>query len=86
MLTISPQQLRVSPKISFKDVKSDHVEKTEIPALVRFFNEGFQSYTYQPNTFIYPSWAFLTTSSEDEEFHIILHAHTLDRSVHLTYQ
>ncbi|KAJ5904697.1 uncharacterized protein N7473_001751 [Penicillium subrubescens] len=51
----------------------------EIPTLLRFFNEGNQSDLYKSNTFIYSSGSFLTTSTNDEEFHIIIHAHTLDR-------
>jgi hypothetical protein len=76
-------QLRISLNIPFKDIESDDVESNEIPTLIRFFNESNQSDIYQPNAFIYSSGAFLTTSSEDEGFHIILHAHNLDRSVHV---
>lgn len=74
-------QLRMSLSIPFKDIQSEDVEQEEIPTLVRFFNEGNQSDHYKPNTFIYSSGSFLTTSSEaeDEEFHIIIHAHTLKR-------
>lgn len=74
-------QLRLSLNIPWKDVYSDDVEQDEIPTLVRFFNDGNQSDRYKPNTFIYSSASFLTTSSDDEEFHIVLHAHSLDRSV-----
>lgn len=75
-------QLRVSLNIPFKDVQSDDVEQNEIPTLIRFFNEGNQTDLYQPNTFVYASGSFLTTSSEDDDLHIILHAHTLDWSVY----
>lgn len=74
-------QLRVSLNIPFKDIESDEVESSEIPTLIRFFNEGNRFDIYQPNTFVYSSGAFLTTSSEDDDFHIILHAYNLDRSV-----
>ena len=76
-------QLGVSLNIPFKDIESDDVESNEIPTLIRFFNEGNQSDIYQPNAFIYSSGAFLTTSSEDDGFHIILHAHNLDRLVYV---
>jgi hypothetical protein len=79
-------QLRVSLNIPFKDIQSDGVEQNEIPALIRFFNEGNQTDLYQPNTFVYASGSFLTTSSEEDGFHIILHAHTLDWSVYHSYQ
>jgi hypothetical protein len=72
-------QLRISLNIPLKDIQSDNVEQNEIPTLLRFFNEGNQSGLYNPNTFIYSSGSFLTTSSDDEEFHIVIHAHTLDR-------
>src|ERR1700744_5598871 len=72
-------QLRVSLNIPLKDIQSDDVEQNEIPTLLRFFNEGNQSDLYKPNTFIYSSGSFLTTSSDDEEFHIIIYAHTMDR-------
>lgn len=74
-------QLRVSLNLPWKDIQSDDVEQDEILTLVRFFNEGNQSDLYKPNTFVYSSGSFLTTSSDDEEFHIVLHAHNLDRSV-----
>ncbi|CAG8250612.1 unnamed protein product [Penicillium salamii] len=41
--------------------------------------QGNQPNLYQPNAFVYSSESFLTTSSNDEGFHIILHAHNLDR-------
>lgn len=74
-------QLRVSLNLPWKDIQSDDVEQDEILTLVRFFNEGNQSDLYKPNTFVYSFGSFLTTSSDDEEFHIVLHAHNLDRSV-----
>jgi hypothetical protein len=77
-------QLCVSLNIPFKDIESDDVESCEIPTLIRFFNEGNRSEICQPNAFVYSSGAFLTTSSEDEDFHIILHAHNLDRSVYIS--
>lgn len=76
-------QLRISLNIPQKDIQSDDVEQAEIPTLVRFFNKGNQSDRYKPNAFIYSSGSFLTTLSDDEEFHILLHAHNLDRSVYL---
>ncbi|KAJ5240419.1 uncharacterized protein N7469_002010 [Penicillium citrinum] len=72
-------QLRVALNIPFKDIESDDVESSEIPTLIRFFNEGNRSEICQPNAFVYSSGTFLTTSSEDEDFHIVLHAHNLDR-------
>ncbi|KAJ6168290.1 hypothetical protein N7497_001133 [Penicillium chrysogenum] len=73
-------QLRISLNIPWKDIQPDDVEQDDIPTLVRFFNEGNQSDLYKPNTFVYSSGSFLTTSSDDEElFHIVLHAHSLDR-------
>ncbi|KZN87629.1 hypothetical protein EN45_061900 [Penicillium chrysogenum] len=71
-------QLRISLNIPWKDIQSDDVEQDDIPTLVRFFNEGNQSDLYKPNTFVYSSGSFLTTSSDDEElFHIVLHAHII---------
>ncbi|KAJ5111788.1 hypothetical protein NUU61_001418 [Penicillium alfredii] len=72
-------QLRISLNIPWKDIQSDDVEQDEIPTLVRFFNDSNQSDLYKPNTFVYSSGSFLTTSSDDEKFHIVLHAHNLDR-------
>ncbi|KAJ5904785.1 uncharacterized protein N7473_001701 [Penicillium subrubescens] len=72
-------QLRISLNIPLKDIQSDDVEQDEIPTLLRFFNEGNQSDLYKSNTFIYSSGSFLTTSSDDDDFHVIIHAHTLDR-------
>lgn len=77
-------QLRVALNIPFKDIESDDVESSEIPTLMRFFNEGNRSEICQPNAFVYSSGAFLTTSSEDEDFHIVLHAHNLDRSANMS--
>jgi hypothetical protein len=72
-------QLRISLNIPLKDIQSDDVEQDEIPTLLRFFDESKQSDLYKSNTFIYSSGSFLTTSSDNEEFHIIIHARTLDR-------
>lgn len=72
-------QLRVSLNIPSQDIHSDDVEQHEIPTLIGFFNEGNRPDLYQPNAFVYSSGSFLTTSSEDEGFHIVLHAHNLDR-------
>jgi hypothetical protein len=72
-------QLRISLNIPLKDIQSEDVEHDEIPTLIRFFNEGNQPDLYKPNTFVYSSGSFLTTSDNDEEFHIIIHAHTLHR-------
>ncbi|KAJ5394721.1 hypothetical protein N7509_006508 [Penicillium cosmopolitanum] len=72
-------QLCISLNILLKDNQSDDVEQDEIPTLLRFFNEGNQSDLYKSNTFIYSSGSFLTTSSGDDDFHIIIQAHTLDR-------
>ncbi|KAJ5367174.1 hypothetical protein N7541_001115 [Penicillium brevicompactum] len=71
-------QLRVSLNIPSQDIQSDDVEQHEIPTLIRFFNEGNRPDLYQPNAFVYSSGSFLTTSSDDEGFHIVLHAHNLD--------
>jgi hypothetical protein len=78
-------QLRVSLNIPSKDIQSEDVEQNEIPTLIRFFNEGNRPDLYQPNAFVYSSGSFLTTSSDDEGFHIVLHAHNLDRWVGLVY-
>lgn len=80
-----PIQLRVSLNIPSKDVQSDDVEQEDIPALIRFFNEGNRPDLYQPNAFVYSSGAFLTTTSDEEGFHIVLHAHSLDRWVCLVF-
>jgi hypothetical protein len=74
-------QLRVSLNIPEKDVQSEDVEQKDIPTLIRFFNEGNRPGLYQPNAFVYASGSFLTSSSDDAEFHIILHAHNVDRLV-----
>jgi hypothetical protein len=76
-------QLRVSLNIPFKDIESDDVESKEIPTLIRIFNDGNQPDAYLPNTFVYSSGSFLTTLSDEDGFHIILHAHNLERSVHI---
>ena len=75
------KQLRVSLNIPDKDVKSDDVEQDDIPTLVRFFNEGNRPDLYQPNAFVYAWGSFLTSSSDSDEFHIILHANSVDRLV-----
>ena len=74
----------INPAGPFKDIESDDVESSEIPTLIRFFNEGNRSEICQPNAFVYSSGTFLTTSSEDEDFHIVLHAHNLDRSANMS--
>jgi hypothetical protein len=74
-------QLRISLNIPCKGIQSDDVEQNGIPTLVRFFNEGNQSDLYKPNAFVYSSGSFLTTSSDAEKFHIVIHAHNIDRSV-----
>jgi hypothetical protein len=72
-------QLRVSLNIPRKEIQSDDVEQDEIPTLIRFFNDSNQPDLYKPNTFVYSSGSFLTTSSDDEKLHIVIHAHNLDR-------
>lgn len=72
-------QLRISLNIPLKDIQSDNIEQDKIPTLRRFYSDGNQSDLYKSNTFIYSSGSFLTTSSDNEEFHIIIHSHTLDR-------
>ncbi|KAJ5144283.1 hypothetical protein N7526_001791 [Penicillium atrosanguineum] len=74
-------QLRVSLNIPDKDIQSDDVEHDDIPTLVRFFNEGNQPELYQPNAFIYAWGSFLTNASGSEDFHILLHASSVDRLV-----
>lgn len=76
-------QMRLSLNIPDKDVQSDDVEQIDIPTLVRFFNDGNRTDLYQPNTFIYAWGSFLTSTSDDEDFHILLHANSVDRSVPL---
>lgn len=79
-------QLRVSLNIPQKDMQSDDVEQDEITTLITVFNKGNQSDLYKPNTFVYSSGSFLTTS-DDERFHTVLHAHNLNRSVrHICYR
>ena len=73
-------QLRVSLNIPDKDVRSDHVEQDDIPTLVRFFNEGNQPELYQPNAFTL-AWGSFLTNSDTEDFHILLHASSVDRLV-----
>lgn len=77
-------QLHIALNIPFKDIESDNIESSEIPTLIRFFNENNRSEICQPNAFVYSSGAFLTISSEDKDFHIILHTHILDRSVYIS--
>ncbi|CAI7627757.1 unnamed protein product [Penicillium pancosmium] len=72
-------QLRVLLNIPQRDIQSDDVEQDEIPTLIRFFNDSNQPDLYKANTFVYSSGSFLTNSSENEKFHIVLHAHNLDR-------
>lgn len=36
---------------------------------------------YQPNAFIYAWGSFLADSSDSEDFHILLHANSVDRLV-----
>jgi hypothetical protein len=48
-------------------------------------SKGNQSAFYLPDAVIFSSVSFLTTSSDDEGYHIVLHAHDLDRSVCLPY-
>ncbi|KAJ5355386.1 uncharacterized protein N7496_012598, partial [Penicillium cataractarum] len=72
-------QLHVSLNIPDTDVQSDDVEQRDIPTLIRFFKEGNRPDLYQPNAFIYAWGSFLTTSSDEEGFHILLHANSVDR-------
>jgi hypothetical protein len=74
-------QLRVSLNIPDKDIQSDDVEQDAIPTLIRFFNEGNRPDLYQPNTFIYAWGSFLANASNSEDFHILLHANSVDRWV-----
>jgi hypothetical protein len=71
-------QLLFSLNIPDKAVHSEDVEQDNIPTLVRFFNEGNRSSLYQPDTFAYAWCSFLTNSSNDEVFYILLHASSLD--------
>jgi hypothetical protein len=64
--------LRVSLNVQFKDIESDDVESKEIHTLVSLFNGGNQPDIYLPNIFVYSPKSFLTTSSEDDGFHVIL--------------
>lgn len=74
-------QLRVSLNIPDKDVNSEDVEQDDIPTLIRFFNEGNRPNLYQPNAFVYAWGSFLSNSSDSGDFHILLHANSVDRSV-----
>lgn len=74
-------QLRVSLNIPEKDVQSDDVEQDDIYTLIRFFNNGNRSDIYQPNAFVYAWGSFLTNSPDGEDFHILLHASSVDRSL-----
>jgi hypothetical protein len=74
-------QLRVSLNVPCNDICSDDVEQDDIPTLIRFFNERTQPDLYQQNAFVYVSGSFLTDCSDEEEFHILLHSHTINRSV-----
>ena len=76
-------KLRISLNIPLKDIQSDDIEQNKILILLRFFNKGNQSNLYKLNTFIYSSGSFLTTSSDNNELYIIIHAYTLDRWVYL---
>lgn len=77
-------QLRISLNIPDKDVKSDDVEQDDIPTVIRFFNEGNRPDLYQSNAFIYAWGSFFSDSSDGENFHILLHANSVDRSVTFT--
>lgn len=72
-------QLHISLNIPEKDVLSDDVDISEIPTIVRFFSESCHSNLYQPNVFIYASGSFLTATTPELGFHILLHANTVDR-------
>lgn len=74
-------QLHVSLNVPYKDICSDDIEQDDIPTLIRFFNERNQPDSYQQNAFVYASGTFLTDCSDEEEFHILLHANTISRSV-----
>jgi hypothetical protein len=74
-------QLRISLNIPKKDTESDDIEQQDIPTIVRFFSSPGQSDTYHENTFIYAWGSFLTATTQDQGFHILLHAHTVDRYV-----
>jgi hypothetical protein len=76
-------QLRVLLNIPGKDVQSDDVEQDDIPTLIRFFNEGNRPDLYQPNAFVY-AWGSFLTNSDSEDFHILLHATSVDRLVSFT--
>jgi hypothetical protein len=77
-------QLRISLNIPDKDAQSDDVEQQDIPTMVRFFSDLGRSDIYHENTFIYAWGSFLTATTQDEGFHILLHAHTVDRYVILS--
>jgi hypothetical protein len=73
-------QLLVSLHIPEKDVQSDDVDNHDIPTLIRFFCEpGRTADLYQPDSFVYAWGLFLTATMQDREFHILLHAHIVDR-------
>jgi hypothetical protein len=83
-------QLRTSLNIPEKDAQSDDIEQQDIPTLIRFFSDPGQADIYRENTFIYAWGSFLTATTQDQGFHILLHAHTVDRyvplsSLHNTY-
>lgn len=74
-------QLRISLNIPAKDDQSDDVEQQDILTLVRFFSDPGRSDIYHENTFVYAWGSFLTATTQDQGFHILLHAHTVDRYV-----
>lgn len=52
--------------------------------MVRFFADPGRSDIYHGKTFIYAWGSFLTATTQNEGFYILLHAHTVDRYVLLS--
>lgn len=77
-------QLRISLNIPEKDTQSDDVEQQDIPTMIRFFSDHGRSDIYNENCFVYAWGSFLTATTQDQGFHILLHAHTVDRYVTLS--
>ncbi|GFG21446.1 hypothetical protein IFM5058_11047 [Aspergillus udagawae] len=71
-------QLRLSLNIPDKDEQSDDVTQGDIPTLIRFFSQTTRNEIYQPNVFIYAWGSFLTATTQEDGFHILLHAHAVD--------
>lgn len=65
----------------YNDIWSNDVEQDDIPTFIRFFNKRTEPNLYQQNAFVYVSSFFLTGCSDEKEFNIHLHSHTINQSV-----